>query len=197
VHKKFKRLHKKRQTDHAIHTVKYEGGLLMTKMLRVLATLLVIFSLMGCGMKKTDEVNNDAVETETKTDVNDTTNNDSVTDANVDKNNNQKVEVADDIADKIVEMEEVESANVIVTDTNAYVAVVLKEGAEGSETTENKVADEVRSANSSFKNVYVSMNPDFVKQMDDYGTKIREDKPVEGFFEEFSDAMMRVFPDAH
>jgi len=168
-------------------------------MLRVLATLLVIFSLMGCGMKKTDEVNNNAVETETETkiDVNDSTNNDSPTDANVDNNNNQKVEVADDIADKIVEMEEVESANVIVTDTNAYVAVVLKEGAEGSETTENKVADEVRSANSSFKNVYVSMNPDFVKQMDDYGTKIREGKPVEGFFEEFSDAMMRVFPDAH
>ena len=40
-------------------------------------------------------------------------------------------------------MEEVESANVIVTDTNAYVAVVLKEGADGSEVTENKIADEV------------------------------------------------------
>jgi len=199
LHKNFKRLHKKRQTDHAILTNKFKGGLLMTKMLRVLATLLVIFSLMGCGMKKTDEVNNDAVETETETETgeNDTPNNDSATDANVDNNNNQKVEVADDIADKIVEMEEVENANVIVTDTNAYVAVVLKDGAEGSETTENKIADEVRSANSSFKNVYVSMNPDFVKQMADYGTKIREDKPVEGFFEEFSDAMMRVFPDAH
>ena len=105
--------------------------------------------------------------------------------------------MADDVADKIVKMEEVESANVIVTDTNAYVAVVLKEGADGSEATENKIADEVRSTNATFKNVYVSMNPDFVKQMNEYGTKIRANEPVEGFFTEFSDAVKRVFPDAH
>ncbi|XKI11885.1 YhcN/YlaJ family sporulation lipoprotein [Sporosarcina sp. ANT_H38] len=169
----------------------------MTKMLRVFGTMLIIFSLMGCGTKNTEEVNDNAVGTETETDVNDTTNNDSTTDANVNDESDQKLEVADDVADKIVEMEEVESANVIVTDTNAYVAVVLKEGADGSEVTEDKIADEVRSANAAFKNVYVSMNPDFVKQMNEYGTKIREDKPVEGFFEEFSDAMKRVFPDAH
>ena len=41
------------------------------------------------------------------------------------------------------------------------------------------------------------MNPDFVKQMNEYGTKIRANEPVEGFFTEFSDAMKRVFPDAH
>ncbi len=167
----------------------------MTKMLRVLASLLIIFSLMGCGMKKTEEVKDNAVGTETETDVNDTTNNDSTTDVNNDSN--QKLAVADDVADKIVKMEEVESANVLVTDTNAYVAVVLKEGADGSEVTENKIADEVRSANDTFKNVYVSMNPDFVKQMNEYGTKIRANEPVEGFFTEFSDAMKRVFPDAH
>ena len=45
----------------------------MTKMLRVLATLLVIFSLMGCGTKKNEEVKDNAVGTETETDVNDTT----------------------------------------------------------------------------------------------------------------------------
>ena len=39
----------------------------MTKMLRVLATLLIIFSLMGCGMKKTEEVKENAVGTETET----------------------------------------------------------------------------------------------------------------------------------
>lgn len=168
----------------------------MTKILRVLATLLVIFTLMGCGMKKTEEVKDNAAGTETETDVNDTTTNDSTTDENAPTESDGNLEVEDDIADKIVEMEEVESANVIVTDTNAYVAVVLKEGAEGSEMTENKISDKVRSADATFKNVYVSMNPDFVKQMNEYGTKIREDKPVEGFFEEFTDAMKRVFPDA-
>ena len=124
-------------------------------------------------------------------------NNETATDTNLNNEGNHKLAVADDVADKIVEMEEVKSANVIVTDTNAYVAVVLKEGANGSEVTENKIADEVRSANATFKNVYVSMNPDFVKQMNDYGNKIRANEPVEGFFTEFSDAMKRVFPDAH
>ena len=164
-------------------------------MLRVLATLLIIFSLMGCGMKKTEEVKENAVGTETI--VKDEVDKESTTDTNQNKEGNHKLAVADDVADKLVKMEEVESANVIVTDTNAYVAVVLKEGADGSEATENKIADEVRSTNATFKNVYVSLNPDFVKQMNEYGTKIRANEPVEGFFTEFSDAMKRVFPDAH
>ncbi len=169
----------------------------MTKMLQVLATLLVIFSLMGCGMKKTEDVKENAVGTETETIVKDENKNETTTDAHLNKEGNHKIAVADDVADKIVKMKDVKSANVIVTDTNAYVAVVLKEGANGSEVTENKIADEVRSANATFKNVYVSMNPDFVKQMNDYGNKIRANEPVEGFFTEFSDAMKRVFPDAH
>ncbi|WP_186671022.1 YhcN/YlaJ family sporulation lipoprotein [Sporosarcina sp. BP05] len=169
----------------------------MTKMLRALATLLIIFSLMGCGMKKTEEVKENAMGTETETIVKDEVGKESTTDTNLDKEENHKLAVADDVADKLVKMEDVESANVIVTDTNAYVAVVLKEGANGSEATENKIADEVRSTNATFKNVYVSMNPDFVKQMNEYGTKIRANEPVEGFFTEFSDAVKRVFPDAH
>ncbi len=53
----------------------------MTKMLRVLATLLIIFSLMGCGMKKTEEVKDNAVGTETETIVNDKVDKESTTDA--------------------------------------------------------------------------------------------------------------------
>ena len=109
---------------------------------------------------------------------------------------NHKLEVADDVADKITKLEEVESANVIVTDNNAYVGVVLKEGVDGTEELENKIADEARKANADFNNVYVSTNPDFAKQFTEYGEKIRANKPVEGFFEEFSDSVKRVFPDA-
>ncbi len=169
----------------------------MTKPLRIVATLLIIFSLMGCGMKKTDEVNNNAADTNTDTIVEDKTATDTTTDANLATESNHELAVADDVADEIVKMEEVESANVIVTDENAYVAVVLKEGTEGTEQIENKIADQTREAHTNFKNVYVSLNPDFVKQMNDYGTKIRANEPVEGLFEEFSDAMRRVFPDAH
>lgn len=169
----------------------------MTKMLKGLATLLIIFSLMGCGMKK-EEVKDNAVGTDNETVVEDKTTTETTTEeAKTPTEGNQKLAVADDVADKIVKMKDVKSANVIVTDTNAYVAVELKEGTEGTKQIEDKIADEARSANANFKNVYVSLNPDFVKQMNEYGTKIRANEPVEGLFTEFSDAMKRVFPDAH
>lgn len=182
----------------------------MIKMLQVPVTLLLIFSLMGCGTTKTDNGENNATNNETKTgtetnvdtgttddhvnkNVNDNTSNDEGTNTT----HGQKVEVADKVADDVAAMKEVESASVLVTDDNAYVAIELKEGNKGDENMENKIAEHVRKGNPNFKNVYVSMNPDFVKQMNDYGTKIREGEPVEGFFEEFSDTVRRVFPDAH
>ena len=39
-----------------------------------------------------------------------------------------KMEVADKAADRIAELDEVRTANVIVTNRNAYVAFVLKDG---------------------------------------------------------------------
>ena len=74
---------------------------------------------------------------------------------------------------------------------------MLKEGINGNEELENKIADEARTANANFDNVYVSTNPDFAKQFNEYGEKIRANEPVEGFFEEFSDSVKRVFPDAN
>ncbi|MEK1832384.1 YhcN/YlaJ family sporulation lipoprotein [Priestia megaterium] len=47
---------------------------------------------------------------------------------NVDNNNQTRLEVADKAADRIAKLNEVDTANVIVTNRNAYVAVVLKNG---------------------------------------------------------------------
>ncbi|WP_313894012.1 YhcN/YlaJ family sporulation lipoprotein [Psychrobacillus sp.] len=162
----------------------------MKKIVQISLALLLIGSLMGCGMNKKDEKvveNNETVdETTTEPIVKD----DEVT-------TDQKVELADDVSDKIVGLEEVESANVFVTDNNAYVAVVLKNGTNATEELETKIADEARATNADFKNVYVSTNPDFSKEFTDYGDKIRAGEPVEGFFDEFSDTVKRVFPDSH
>lgn len=179
----------------------------MGKILQVPVALLLIFSLMGCGAANKDNGNNDATNNGTETNTNagtDTTTNAPVN-SNGDTNNDmgtntdhdRKVELADEVADDVKGMEEVKSANVLVTDANAYVAVELKEGVDGSEEMENKIAEHVRKGKQDFNNVYVSMNPDFVKQMNDYGTKIRAGEPVEGLFEEFSDTVRRVFPDSH
>ena len=174
----------------------------MIKMLQVPVTLVLIFSLMGCGTANNDDGNNDKTDNGTETNTNDNAKNDNASnggntnDKEENTANDQQVDVSDETADDVEAMEEVENAYVLVTDTNAYVAVELKEGIDETEQLESKIAEQVRKGNQEFDNVYVSANPDFVKQMNDYGTKIREGEPVEGFFEEFTDAVQRVFPDA-
>jgi len=164
-------------------------------------SLVISTLLLGCGMNK-NETETDKTSTDTTTSTVPTENStpseveDDVTDGVGD--NESKLEVAKDAANLITELDEVDSATVIVTNNNAYAAVVLQDQAseELSQDVEGEIADKVRSANSDIENVYVSLNPDFVKQMNDYGDKIDEGKPVEGFFEEFSEAMTRVFPDS-
>ena len=52
-----------------------------------------------------------------------------------------------EVADVVAAMKEVESANVLVTNANTYVAVELKEGNKGDEHLENKIAEHVRNGN--------------------------------------------------
>jgi len=102
-------------------------------------------------------------------------------------------------------MEEVDNATVIITDNNAYVGVVLKESADGKEIAEgskefeqiNKsIGDQVREIHD-VENVYVSVNPDFVDRINEYGEKIDQGEPVEGLFDGFNELVQRVFPDAN
>ncbi|KYD10744.1 hypothetical protein B4102_1529 [Heyndrickxia sporothermodurans] len=104
--------------------------------------------LMGCG------TNNDNNGTKRNNVSPVRYNND---DRNVNVNN--KMRVADEAADRVAKLKEVDRANVIVTDNNAYVAVTLTDRSrnELSKTVENKIAKEVRKADKDIDNVYVSM----------------------------------------
>lgn len=115
-----------------------------------------------------------------------------------DNNGQQRMEVADQAANKVKEMKEVQDANVIVTENNAFVAVMLKDNAEDEVTKqiEEKVSKAVKEADQDIENVYVSSNPDFVDRMRNYGDDIQNGDPVEGLFEEFSEMTRRVFPNA-
>jgi spore cortex protein len=201
----------------------------MKKVSLFLTVMLLSLSLMGCNFNKDKNNNatNDAATDNADTNVDQGTND------NANNNNGEtKLEVAKDAADRITELEGVESATVIVTDQNAYAAVVLEgdntvnntdntdntdnngntDGkAAGTDTNnvnnhnspdqvlssdlENKIAEKVREANENIRNVYVSLNPDFVERMTGYQERINRGEPVEGFFDEFSEAVQRVFPD--
>jgi len=109
---------------------------------------------------------------------------------------NNRMDVADRAAEKIAQMREVDRANVIVTDNNAYVAVKLADNAGNNLTAdiEKKISDMVKATNRGINHVYVSVNPDFYKRTASYAEDIRDGRPVEGFFNEFGELVRRVFP---
>ena len=160
--------------------------------------LLVAVVMIGCGMNRDKVAKDNATNNQVKNEI--------TTKQPVEKNtgntsndNQTHLEVAKEASDRVAELEEVNSATVIVTNHNAYVAAVLQNPTNEEITTEleDKIAEEVKSTNTAIQNVYVSLNPDFVASMTGYREKINEGKPVAGFFEEFSEAMRRVFPNAH
>ncbi|MBS4200025.1 YhcN/YlaJ family sporulation lipoprotein [Bacillus sp. FJAT-49732] len=112
--------------------------------------------------------------------------------------NDNRIDVADNIADKVADLKEVDTANVLVTNRNAYVAVKLsnKGNNEMSNTVQRKIAKQVRDVDNNIDNVYVSENPDFYNRMTGYRNDINAGQPVSGFFNEFSDTVRRVFPNA-
>ena len=111
-------------------------------------------------------------------------------------NNQNRMTVADKAAEKIVSMREVDQANVIVTDNNAYVAAKLANhnGNRLEKDIENKISDVVKSTDQNIDNVYVSVNPDFYERTTSYANDIRNGRPIAGFFDEFNTLVRRIFP---
>ncbi|MCQ6276183.1 YhcN/YlaJ family sporulation lipoprotein [Bacillus sp. V3B] len=128
------------------------------------------------------------------TNLNDRTN--TMHNINNNNENRNRIDVADKAADKIVEMREVDRANVIVTDNNAYVAAKLADNASKklSKDVEKKISDLVKSTNRDIDHVYVSINPDFYNRTTSYANDIRDGRPIDGFFNEFGELVRRVFP---
>ncbi|MET3576339.1 YhcN/YlaJ family sporulation lipoprotein [Bhargavaea ullalensis] len=177
----------------------------MKRILMAMAALFLVAGLSACGMNKDNNANN--TDNGTGTTDNNAGMNDNNT--NVDNNdnamgNNNDNAMGDnhdlsrdkDVAAKVETVDGVKGATVLMTANNAYVGVDLDNGKDETEDLKTKIRDEVKKVKPEIANVYVSADPDFSKQMSDYGKKIDEGEPVEGFFQEFSDAMKRMFPDS-
>jgi spore cortex protein len=125
--------------------------------------------------------------------VNYNRNNNNVNDNN---NNNNIMKVADEAADRVSKLKEVQRANVIVTGNNAYVAVMLTDRSrkELPNTLKDKISKEVKKADNDIDNVYVSLNPDFFDRMTDYARELRNGHPVKGLYDQISGTIKRVFP---
>ncbi|OES45520.1 YhcN/YlaJ family sporulation lipoprotein [Domibacillus iocasae] len=111
-----------------------------------------------------------------------------------DQANQANLNLAQKAADRVEELEEVDGATVLVTDQTAYAAIDLKNGTKVNNELKNRIEEKVKEADTSIEKVYVSEDPDFSTQMKDYADRVEAGEPVEGFFDEFSDAVRRVFP---
>jgi len=120
------------------------------------------------------------------------------TDVNYNRNYNNRsnYRIAKEAADRVSNLKEVRRANVLVTGNNAYVAVMLNNRSRGElpKTFENKIAREVKKADNTIDNVYVTTNPDFYNRVTDFGNELRKGHPVKGLYDQISSAVNRVFP---
>ncbi|MFC7440581.1 YhcN/YlaJ family sporulation lipoprotein [Laceyella putida] len=117
----------------------------------------------------------------------------------LDDNMGRGVRLADNVANDIARMPEVESASVIVMGRTAYLGVVLEERVgDGniSQRLNQRISARVRAIDPSIRRVYVSQNPDFVKQMNNYAQDLRQGRPVRGFINNLTDIIRRTFPEA-
>jgi len=115
---------------------------------------------------------------------------------------NSHMQLSNHIADKLAAMPEVDSAYVVTTDRNAYVAVTQHRvgnhvhgmGTGLSNELKTKIADQVKSMSSATENVYVSANPDFADRMRNFAEETRSGHPIQGFITEFNALVERIFP---
>ncbi|MDA8354390.1 MAG: YhcN/YlaJ family sporulation lipoprotein [Firmicutes bacterium] len=117
---------------------------------------------------------------------------------NVRQQTGQQMRVADKVADSVTRLDSIDSATVMVTDGNAYVGVVMDKDYDGelTSTIKNRVSKRVRKADNSIDQVFVSANPDFVSQLQDYAQDIQSGRPVSGLMKQFTDLVERTFPAA-
>ncbi|MGF7089207.1 YhcN/YlaJ family sporulation lipoprotein [Kroppenstedtia sanguinis] len=110
----------------------------------------------------------------------------------------QNMRVADDVANSVTRLKSVDSATVMVTDSTAYVGVMLAKDYKGKMTSkiEDQVSKQVRKADPSVKRVFVSANPGFVNRLGDYARDVRNGQPISGLVQGFSDLVERTFPKA-
>ncbi len=114
---------------------------------------------------------------------------------------NSHLQMSDAVASHLAAMPEIDSAYVVMTERNAYVAVTQNKKTGGhvhgtglSNTLKTKIADQVKSMSSSTQNVYVSANPDFASRMRNFAEETRNGHPIQGFLSEFNALVERIFP---
>jgi YhcN/YlaJ family sporulation lipoprotein len=110
-------------------------------------------------------------------------------------NMDKRIQIADQAVEKVVGIEGVQQANILVTQSNAYVAAVLEHDNQAlSQDMEAQIAKQVRSTDANIQRVFVSTNPDFISRINSYTLSVQQGRPIAGFFGELNEMAQRLFP---
>ncbi|WP_193556107.1 YhcN/YlaJ family sporulation lipoprotein [Paenibacillus ginsengarvi] len=109
---------------------------------------------------------------------------------------NTRMEVAPDIANQLMGMDAVQSATVLLSDRNAYIAVTAKDGSDLDRDVNvtSTIARKVRAMRPSIANIYVSAEPYFVQKAALLKNDLVAGKPQSALLGEFNMIVQKVFP---
>lgn len=112
---------------------------------------------------------------------------------NVDTNLSDR---AEDIARKVANLNDVNSATVVISGDTALVGVDMKNNLEGKITDDlkRKVEKVVKDTDDKIDNVSVTADPDLYKRLDNMARDIRNGKPISGFSKEIQEMLRRITP---
>lgn len=186
---------------------KQKGGKQMNRMalwMRSFMSLCLFFVLSACATSQEQGVDRDTLRDDVtrianRNNMNERAQNFTRMNDTDDNNLARGVRVSDEVAGEVAGLPEVKSAAAIVMGKTAYVAVVLdKKRGDGKVTDrlKEKITKHARAVDPTLRDVYVSANPDFVKQMNNYANDLRNGRPVSGLIKNLNDIIKRTFPEA-
>lgn len=174
----------------------------------ILASLCLIVVVAGCNMKEEGreadqhgEMSNrnfgalNPVRSLGNPDLNFMNANNNNNNNNNTTNNRNGLWVVEEAEDNVKNLDEVKRANVIAVNRNAYVGVEMDEDFHGElyPYIEDQIAQQVRDADASIQNVYISSNRDFVRQMSQYRGQLQNGRPTDGINGGFNKMVNKVF----
>lgn len=108
----------------------------------------------------------------------------------------QDTEKAQDIAEKISKMKDVNAATVVISENQAWVGVDLAAGLENKMTDEmkKKITTLVKKEDDSIDTVYVTADADTVQRLRNIAKDVAGGKPISGFVNELKEMGRRITP---
>lgn len=109
---------------------------------------------------------------------------------------NQDSEKADRLAEKIAQMNDINSATVVLAENSAWVGVDFKANVSLTQGIKDEITRMVKNEDNTINTVYVTADADTVTRLRNMARDIAAGRPVSGFINELREIGKRIMPSA-